>query len=247
MLVASAWPALEEAARGPWTFRYARGVTKRANSVLAPGVPDDVDAAVDAAEDFYAARGLPCVFTVTDEDLDRELAGRGYRVADPTLLMTAPLPASRPGTGGGRDEPGGSGVPGVELADAPDAAWVGTWWAVDGGRHAGEDARRVGERILTGVPAVYASARDPESPGDGPGAVGRAVRQGDSLGVYCMATRPEARRKGLARRVLRALMACGDGAREAYLAVTEANAGARALYESEGFTVRGGYHYRVKP
>ncbi|GAA2795619.1 hypothetical protein GCM10020219_078620 [Nonomuraea dietziae] len=75
-------------------------------------------------------------------------------------------------------------------------------------------------------------------------AVGRGVPQGDTLGIYCMATRPGARRRGLARSVLRALIRHA-GLASAYLVVTEGNVGARNLYRGEGFEPRGAYHYRV--
>ncbi|WP_241683064.1 N-acetyltransferase [Actinomadura sp. J1-007] len=79
------------------------------------------------------------------------------------------------------------------------------------------------------------------------GRTGRSA--GEWLGIYAMAVAPEARRRGLARRVLRALMAWGRerGCTRAYLVVVERNEAARALYESEGFEPAGGYHYRVRP
>jgi ribosomal protein S18 acetylase RimI-like enzyme len=48
--------------------------------------------------------------------------------------------------------------------------------------------------------------------------------------------------------VLRALPAHGRvrGATGAYLGVVASNSAARALYAKEGFTVSGGYHYRVR-
>jgi ribosomal protein S18 acetylase RimI-like enzyme len=113
-----------------------------------------------------------------------------------------------------------------------------TWWAVDG-RYG--DGYEVAERICTGVPAWYGAVEE-----DGVAlAVGRAVPQGDTLGIYCMATRPEARRRGLARTVLRTLVRHA-GVGSAYLCVTAANEAAQALYQSEGFEVVGRYHYRVR-
>ena len=218
LLVDEAWPAPNRVTAGEWVFRHAAGVTKRANSVLALG-----EGSIEAAERFYAGLGLPCVFSIgggAPEGLDGELAARGYRLVDPTLVMTAPA---------------AYGTPEVTVEDIPSREWMDTWWSVDGGRHAG--GAEWGERILTGVPAGYASV--------GAVAVGRGVRQGEWLGVYCMAVRPEERRKGLGRAILRGLRAWGAG-RNAYLLVTEANAAARALYEREGFTVAGRYHYRVK-
>jgi ribosomal protein S18 acetylase RimI-like enzyme len=228
LLVHEAWPAYEVRAYEGWLLRHSGGVTKRANSVLALERPADLDRAIRAAEDFYRERGQRCVFSVgpgTMQGLDDELEHRGYEVVDPTLIMS--------GT------PKGEPAPEVRIQERPWPGWLETWWAVDG-RYA--DGIAAAERICTGVPAWYAAYEE-----DGRAvAVGRAVPQGVTLGIYCMATLPEARRRGLARTVLRALVAHAGGG-PAYLVVTSRNAGAQALYRGEGFTAVGRYHYRAAP
>ncbi|MFI0448535.1 GNAT family N-acetyltransferase [Actinomadura sp. 6N118] len=225
-LVAEAWPAPFSQDMGGWRLRHADGVTKRANSVLPLGDPGRVDVAIERAERFYAELGLPAVFSVSDqarpEGLDGTLAERGYARVDPTLAMIKEI-----GEGGG----------GVAIDDTPSREWLDLWWSVDG-RY--PEQLPMAEKILTGVPAGYAML-------DGV-AVGRGVVQGEWLGIYSMAVAPEARRRGLARRVLRALLRWGGelGCTRAYLLVVEENAAARVLYASEGFEVAGGYHYRVK-
>jgi len=236
-LIDEAWPAPGRTEAAGWVYRYAAGVTKRANSVLPLGPRADLAAAVDEAERFYASLGLPVVFSMgaeAAEGLDAELAARGYRVVDPTLIMTRPLSDEDASV-----EPGG-------VEPAPTREWFDVWWRVDG--RTGPDpgtARWNAARILTGVPALYASSPVPQRV---PAAVGRGVIQREWLGIYCMAVLPEARRRGHARDVLRALLSAGrrQGAKRAYLAVTEANTAARALYESAGFTVSGRYHYRIR-
>jgi GNAT superfamily N-acetyltransferase len=260
MLVDEAWPAPVRAEAGGWILRHAGGVTKRANSVLPLGDREDLAGAVEEAEKFYAALGLPCVFSIGSgaaAGLDAELERRGYRLADPTLVMTAPVAGAVPAAGvetavetavetvGEASMEGGA-----EVEDAPSERWLRTWWAVDGGRHRDMDrhgatgevpARAWAERVLTGVPAGYLLM--------GEGAVGRAVPQGEWLGIYCMAVEPHLRRRGLGTAVLRALIAWGreQGADRAYLLVTTANVAARTLYERAGFAVAGRYHYRVGP
>jgi len=228
LLVHEAWPAYEVRAYEGWLLRHAGGVTKRANSVLPLGRPSDLGRAILAAEDFYRERGLRCVFSVGPgavRGLDEELERRGYEVVDPTVVMS--------GT------PTGEPAPEVRIEERPWPGWLETWWAVDG-RYA--DGLAAAERICTGVPAWYAAYEE-----DGRAlAVGRAVPQGETLGIFCMATLPVARRRGLARTVLRALVACAGGG-PAYLVVTERNAGARALYRGEGFTATARYHYRAAP
>ncbi|MGI8331509.1 GNAT family N-acetyltransferase [Actinomadura scrupuli] len=232
-LVDGAWPAAYAEPIGGWRARYAEGVTKRANSVLCTGDPGEVTTAIEAAERFYAGRGLPAVFQVSGAArpprLDGLLAGRGYTLVDPTLVMVRELQHTRPDSR-------------VVIGDAPTPRWLGLWWSVDGRYGTGLPAA---ERILTGVPAWYASIEE-----DGALlATGRAVPQGEWLGIYAMTVAPAARRRGLGREVLRALLARGrdQGRTRAYLAVVESNTAARALYEREGFRIAGRYHYRVRP
>jgi ribosomal protein S18 acetylase RimI-like enzyme len=227
-------------------------------------------------EEFYAARGLPATFWITDgmDELDGRLAVRGYERVDPTLIMTAPL--------------AGVDHAGPEPDGVPSAGWLDAWWSVDGRYGEGLDVAR---EIVTGVPAGYvmlapqgADARGGAERGGGaecgggaergggaecgggaepgrrdggaePGrrdggcGVGRGVVHGEWVSIWCMATTPPARRQGVAGRVLRALLAWGarSGASRAYLVVTERNAAARALYEGAGFAATGHYHYRVGP
>ncbi|PZG22280.1 GNAT family N-acetyltransferase [Nonomuraea aridisoli] len=233
LLVHEAWPAYEQQSHDGWLLRYAGGVTKRANSVLALNTPADLDGAIRAAEAFYGERGARCVFSVgpgATRGLDEELERRGYELVDPTCIMARP-PEAGPETEGAPDKE-------VRIEDRPWHGWLETWWAVDG-RY--DDGVKAAERVCTGVPAWYAAFEE-----DGVAlAVGRAVPQGDTLGIYCMATLPEARRRGLARMVLRALTQHA-GTASAYLVVTARNEGAQALYRSEGFELAARYHYRVR-
>ena len=69
----------------------------------------------------------------------------------------------------------------------------------------------------------------------------------DELHVHNLATRPDHRRRGLARRLLRTAFETAErsGARWAMLEVRAGNEAARALYASEGFAVvasRPGYY-----
>jgi GNAT superfamily N-acetyltransferase len=237
---ARAWPTLEEERVGSWRLRFARGVTKRANSVL-PLAPSDGDldgdgvaAWIERVELAYGARGLPPRFQVSDtcwpRGLPEALLERGYVEHDPTLMLTAPLAPALV-------EPAWE----IELAPAPSEQWFEAWWAIDG--RGGADEARVAREILGRIePAsAFASCLDP----DGVAGIGLGVADGEWLGVYCMGTDARTRRRGCARAVLARLgaWALEQGARGAYLLVAEANEPARALYRSVGFEQRGRYAY----
>jgi GNAT superfamily N-acetyltransferase len=80
-------------------------------------------------------------------------------------------------------------------------------------------------------------------------AIGMAAAAGELVGLFLMRTAPQARRSGLARRILRALL---SRAREwscttAFLQVEAENAPAVALYRSEGFAPLSTYRFWRKP
>jgi ribosomal protein S18 acetylase RimI-like enzyme len=230
-LAARAWPPLEEERVGEWRLRFSRGVTSRANSVLPLG-PDDGPPLAErlaAVETAYRRRGLPPKFQLTASAWPPELADalrvRGYVEDMPTLVMTAPI-GDRHSTG-------------TRLARARHREWFDVWWTVDGRRGDAGAARGILDRIEPET--RFAERRD-----DGRlGAVGLGVLDGDWLGIYCMATLPDARRRGHARAILGELLgwAAAAGARDAHLSVTAANEPAQALYRSFGFEVVQEYRY----
>jgi len=89
-------------------------------------------------------------------------------------------------------------------------------------------------------PTAYASALDGAS-------LGRAVYEDGWAGIFGMATRPDARGRGGAARVLAALTswAADLGATRLYLQVEPANAPALRLYARAGFAEVCRYYYRV--
>lgn len=225
------WPALEREPLGAWTLRASSGVTNRANSVLTSGPVADPGAAVDAAERWYTARSLPAVFQVSPASppgLTVALTERGYREHSQTDVLVAERPAVS-----------SVDAPAIRIDAAPGEAWLDTWWSVDG--RGGEAERAVAARILTGGPALYASTGDPAAPD----AVARLALVGEWGGLYAVATRPEARRRGLARALAGALAAAAatHGVERLWLQVLAGNAAAHALYASLDFRPASSYSY----
>ena len=249
------WRPLEQAWIGvpghSWRLRAAGGFTNRANSVLATGEPGTpVPQAIQAAEAWYAERGLPCMFAVPwaldavllpdgarDTELDAELRQRGYGLDCPTLMCTAAtreVAALRPGA-----VPLAGGLR-LDLADEPDEAWADIY------RYRGAPLPDLGRRVLMSAPAqVFVSVRD----GSRTVAVARGASSRGWTGVTAMLVAESHRRQGLGREVLGAIAgwALDRGDRSAYLQVADANPPARALYASAGFVAHHGYHYRLLP
>jgi ribosomal protein S18 acetylase RimI-like enzyme len=241
----AAWLAPDREEAGGWVLRAADGVTQRANSIWSRPAPDgrqdDNPALLRQARAWYRSRRLPVIFQIFDnartEALNAFLDAEGFTRQSETLILVR---------GGGADSP----LPdaGVELATEPSAEWLRLWWSVDG--RGGADSLATAGAILAGCPSLYALVRDDDGV---PAAVGRLAtpprgQEGPGAwgGLYCMATRPDVRRRGYGTRVLQALLHAGAAQRlDGYwLLVTAANHGAQELYAGAGFREAGRYFYR---
>jgi ribosomal protein S18 acetylase RimI-like enzyme len=236
-LAARAWPAGEQQRLDGWVLRRTPSVRRRrSNSALPLGTGT---AALESVERFYRDRGAAPIVQVAPAEelraLDAELEDRGWRLDAPTDILVASAD----------DVPAAASVEvSVSMRPAVDLEWLDAWIAAEGRPDARETYVYVLQRIPS--PAGFAIARI-----DGLAAgVGLAVCERGWAGVFCMATDPAARRRGVARALLRSLARWSreQGTRCVYLHVECDNAPARALYASMGFTVRShGYHFRVAP
>lgn len=241
-LIANAWPPTEEERRGRWRYRWAAGVTRRANSALAFGSDEDYEDLVDGAEAFYVHRGATVIFQVSTASappgLDRYLSELGYRRTGRTLVECADT-VDVVGPGCGHVE--------VYLSDAPTEEWLHSHWSIEGHR-----GRRDGDRMVfrdtllkPPLPMLFATARS----GTAVSGVGQLVLERGWGGVQCMATTPDQRGRGVARAVLSRLAeaAIQRGVESMYLPVQADNAAAIALYERAGFVTSHEYCYFTKP
>ncbi|GAA3423136.1 GNAT family N-acetyltransferase [Streptosporangium nondiastaticum] len=137
---------------------------------------------------------------------------------------------------------GAAGSVPVEVAGDP-----GGWLAVFADLDGHSDSETVGREVISRIagPAAFLSV----SHEGRAAAMGMVVADSGWAGVFCMATRPDLRRRGLAAAVLGAgaRWAAGRGADRLYLQVEKDNLAARALYERVGFTYSHGYHFRTFP
>jgi ribosomal protein S18 acetylase RimI-like enzyme len=223
------WPAVDSVPLGGWELRSAGRFTGRANSVAAtgsPGVP--FDEAVARVLAFYRERSAPALAQVvvgSENDRRFEVAGwapmAGYYGG--AVVQVADLEPSGAYT---RD-------PGATVSSSADDAWLSRYGRVDDpadARAVLEGPARVGF-VSLGPPGV---------------AVGRVVVTGEWAGLSAVEVAPEARRQGLARRVVETSLAWAveHGADKAYLQTMRSNEAALALYEPFGFVDHHDYLYR---
>ncbi len=243
VLMANAWPPAVVEIHGSWRYRWAHGVTRRANSVLALGDEVPTGDLIKEAASLYRARGAPTLIQVstasTPPGVARTLLSRGFRPTARTLVERAITEAVVAGI---RARPYD-----VEFSERPTDEWFDAYWSVERGRDRSDGDRSVCRRVLLApdVPTVFAAARH----GDEVVGVGQIVIEAGWGGVQCMATTPMHRRQGVARAVLDGLaeVALGLGARRMYLAVMPDNAAAIRLYRRCGFGPSHEYSYFAGP
>jgi len=228
-----AWPTRETIGGPGWETRFADGMHRRLNSASV-WESTDLEALIDDIEAWYRERGHPAIFKLTQASapgLESLLATRGYVRDAGVAVMTTDLTGLK-------------GTPGLEIVPAATTRWMDAFAAMSG---YGPARRTLLEDLLGRIePTTGFVAVDD---GNTPVAVGLAVVDGDHAGLFEMATRPDRRRRGLATRVVGALLTWSrsQGARTGYLQVFEGNTPAERLYRSAGFVTRYRYWYRMPP
>jgi ribosomal protein S18 acetylase RimI-like enzyme len=238
----SVWPARAHEACFGWRLLAEDGYTGRANAVWPLQWTGEITLleTVAAAEAWYAARGLPAVFKLSDgatapSDLAMVLAGRGYSPQTETLVMTRlarPAPQEI------------SGRPSVALSENPEMAFDAVMAATARSPEELAERRAIAARVPR--PRAYGALVLEGRPA----AAGlTALAAGGYGGIFAMRTEPGFRRRGLGRAVLDALMrfAAEHGAHWLFLQVEAANEPAVSLYRRAGFVTAYGYRFWRKP
>ena len=234
-----AWPSLETITDGAWSARFARGYTKRANSIHSLDLADDGNAAarLDVLTAAYRAHNLRPIFRITPlagPGIVAALDAKGWETFEPSLVLTMPLTKRQ------------------RLVSATPKYFEPTdpeWRAIQGGM-AGYDAATLESLrqildLLT-VPArgvvVYDETYQP---------AGAALAiQAEGIAVFLnVVVDPERRGEGFGRAVMHAALNWTSqmGASNAAIQVLADNEVALALYRKLGFTDAYGYHYRRAP
>jgi GNAT superfamily N-acetyltransferase len=242
------WRAREDEERDGWRFLAEGGITGRVNAVwpLAWTGPVGVGPAIDAAEAWYAARGLPCVFKIADgcvfpKGLSQELTIRGYAPDTETLVMWR-------SSADDNDHRVGSIARLLAEISEEDIAGNHTLqndFAValsEASSNAAESQERLNVVRRAPFPRTFAVLRR----GGAIAAIGMyALAPSGLAGIYAMRTMPAFRRQGLAEVLLDFLIgrAVLNGAKAVFLQVEAANAPAIALYKKTGFATAFAYRY----
>lgn len=227
--LARTWPAAETRRVGAWLARRGEGGGRRVSCATAEaeGAAEDVEA-VEATMRGWGQTPLVMV-RAGEAALDAALAARGWAAADPTLMLAGETAALAEG-------------PRPEEAidcEAP-LACMATLWEEEG---VGPGRRAVMERAAG--PKTWLLGRR----GQTLGATAFVGLHGEVVMIHGLAVAGAVRRRGLGALMTRAAASWGAerGATTLALAVTEANAPARALYGRLGMREAARYHYRVAP
>lgn len=220
-----------------WRLRYAYGVTRRANSVLAEQHKGDLDEKLRAAEDFYASYHEPSRFQLCPASqpthLESILLERGYQQVSGALVQTLDLATFQ------SEQPTSD----VALFDKPNIEWFSVYRAVE---KANSDKEKIRTWMLEHIQpkAVFALLHL-----DGyPAAVGLGVREAGYVGIFNMATYENCRGRGGASTILSSLLIWAKQlhAHTCYLQVANENHQAQRLYQKLGFRTLYEYTYLEK-
>ncbi|WNR42290.1 GNAT family N-acetyltransferase [Paenibacillus roseipurpureus] len=247
VIAANTWPAETCSTLGQWQLRASRGVTKRANSVLAiGGYPPEPDW-LQRVEQFYHNQDLPAIFHISPASpatLDAYLQEQGYVIDTPCLIMTA---ESQTVLQFAEERLKSQYVDAsdlqIDISPVATAAWLEAFLRLE----QFPDTRMSFYRGLSErMPAPKAFITLLEH--GQVVALGTALVEGDWAGFVNVIVDEAYRGKGYGYAILHALTAWSmvNGATQQYLQVITSNVPAVTLYEKLSYRSVYGYHYRVK-
>lgn len=226
--LAATWPAAQTETLGPLTLRRSAGGGSRVTAATLTGSTPPGPDLLDRAEHIMRDWGQPPRFRISGDQarFDAMLAARGYAAHDPTLFYSTPAAAL--------------------AVDPPRLATFDIWpplaIQIDIWNEAGIGPDRIAVMHRAAAPrtALFGRANDQ------PAATAFLATHDGTAMIHALEVRPAHRRCGVARHMMAhaALWALRNDCHTLALAVTEANVGARALYDGLGMTVTGRYHYR---
>ena len=237
-IAARAWPAKHTQQLGGWLLRSTDGVTHRANSVLPLHDPPkgDTKKALEMVQEFYDKHQLPVQFQMTKAsqptNLDEELQSYGLEIEMHVIVQTANL----------NDVLTNETEVGVVIMGEPWEDWYRAYCEYAEFEPTRFRVRRGIISRISSEKACAAAIKDDKIIG-----VGMGVLDGHWLGLFSLVTQEKYRRQRVATSITRSLVswAQGQGAKKAYLQVSEPNKSAQQLYYNLGFKDAYTYWYRL--
>ena len=246
-------PCLCEEVYDGWLLRFAKGYTKRANSVSVVGTSDVpyVDKII-YCEGRYAKKNLPAVFKITPMalELDGLLEKQGYSAVDKTNVMTVDLlkkgnmvTKSNGDSKCKATDVSGMGEVSVVIEEKFTEAWQYYYFTFNKVSPASvPTAKKIQGKITNPVlcATVYVDKKAV--------ACGLGVIEQEYVGLLDIVVKEEYRGFGFGKVLCKSLLDRGKvkGAAIGYLQVVDSNEAAKKLYEGLGFENVYSYWYRVK-
>lgn len=232
--IRATWPPESVARVGPFDLGQGAGGGNRVSAArLHDPLSDGAEVTaeqVDAVAEAQIAGGTEPLFMVFgwQEALDACLERAGYAIRDETVILSAPTASMA------------EAPPPVSCFEIwPPLAVQEEIWAEGG---VGPARLAVMERVEAPKTSLFGRIEDR------PAGTAFIAVHGALAMLHALEVAPSARRKGLARLMMRAAAAwAGDhGATDFSVLVTRANQPAQRLYASMGLEAVESYHYRVK-
>ncbi|MFX3650661.1 MAG: GNAT family N-acetyltransferase [Paenibacillus sp.] len=231
------WQPLSTLLYDGWVLRFAKGYTKRANSIQPIYYSTlDVHEKIEECERIYASNQLSTIFKITPfiqpDHLDQLLQDKGYSVVDLTRIQTRSLEYIK--------EP-------VHQAVQIDEQLTTTWLDHFCRLNKVNDLQRETTELM--LNNIHTKAGFISLLIDGQVvACGFGVIERGYIGLFDIITDANFRNRGLAEQMILHLLhwAKKQGATSSYLQVVANNAPALKLYAKLGYSEIYSYWYRVK-
>ena len=233
----NAWPALQQILFDGWILRFAKGYTKRANSVnplFRSSI--NIEEKISYCEQIYTARQQPVIFRLTPfaspAGLDQALAKHHYKCIDLTLvqylnLTTIVIPKTSS----------------MELRDGTLDKWLEAFCRLSSTPLKNHQTHK---EMLQIIPATRLLAQLVAS--NKTVACGLGVMENKFFGLFQLLTDPSERNQGYGANLISSMLrwAQEHDAVHAYLQVLDSNKAAVHLYKKLGFKTVYKYWYRVQ-
>ncbi|CAM3497330.1 GNAT family N-acetyltransferase [Marinicrinis lubricantis] len=234
----NAWPVLQSFCHDGWLLRFAKGYTKRSNSVspIYSGIETDIIRKIHYCERAYVRCGLDTVFKVTPfvqpGNLDGILDREGYAVVDPSSVQILDLSDVL--------EPSHQEI---QMEQHLSAEWLSTMGRMNGLTEEDQETTRyiaANSYFVKGFFTLYCRSV--------PVSCGIGVLDQGMVGLYDIVTDSSYRNQGFGMQLILHILKWAKqmGAKQSYILVVKQNRPAEALYEKIGYREIYTYWYRRK-